>query len=123
VETSCGSRPREASRLTSPPMLRRPLDRLFDSVDAAPLIYARVVFGACMAIEVFRYFEHGWITAYFVKPTFFFAYPGFEWVRPLPGDGMVLLFALAGFAALGVATGIAYRVSAIVLALSWSWIF
>lgn len=97
--------------------------RLFERVDAAPLIYARVVFGACMAIEVFRFFRNGWISNYFVEPTFFFAYPGFEWVRPLPGDGMVLLFAVAGLAAVGVATGKRYRASAVVLAGSWSWIF
>lgn len=97
--------------------------RLFDRVDAAPLIYARLVFGACMAIEVFRFFRNGWISNYFVKPTFFFAYPGFEWVSPLPGDGMYVLFAVAGVAAVGVATGKHYRASALVLAVSWSWIF
>jgi len=97
--------------------------RLFDRVDAAPLVYARIVFGACMAIEVFRFFRHGWVTQYFVKPKFFFAYPGFEWVRPLPGDGMYLLFAVAGFAALGVATGRIYRAAALTLAVAWSWIF
>ncbi len=97
--------------------------RLFDRVDAAPLVYARIVFGACMAIEVFRYFQHGWITQYFVRPTFFFAYPGFEWVKPLPGDGMYVLFAVAGFAAVGVATGRVYRASALALALAWSWVF
>ena len=97
--------------------------RLFDRVDAAPLVYARVVFGACMAIEVFRFFRNGWISNYFVKPTFFFAYPGFEWVRPLGGDGMYVLFAVAGLAAVGVATGKRYRLSALALAVAWSWIF
>lgn len=104
-------------------MPRRALNALFDPVDAAPLIYARLVFGACMAIEVFRYFEHGWISEYFVKPTFFFAYPGLEWVRPLPGGGMYALFAVAGLSALGVASGLAYRPAAVTLALAWSWVF
>ncbi|MBL8951688.1 MAG: HTTM domain-containing protein [Myxococcaceae bacterium] len=97
--------------------------RLFDRIDAAPLVYARMVFGACMAIEVFRFFEHGWVAQYFVRPTFFFSYPGFEWVKPLPGIGMYVLFAVAGVAAVGVATGKLYRVSALVLAIVWSWVF
>lgn len=76
-----------------------------------------------MAIEVFRFFEHGWIATYFVRPTFFFAYPGFDWVKPLPGIGMYGVFVVAGLAAIGVAANKLYRVCALALAVAWSWIF
>src|SRR3712207_1342670 len=57
-------------------------------VDIAPLVYFRIMFGAIMLWEVFRYFDNRWISGYWIQPAYNFPYAGFEWVRPWPGNGM-----------------------------------
>ncbi|MFT4603960.1 MAG: hypothetical protein ACI9W4_000678 [Rhodothermales bacterium] len=54
---------------------------------AAPLACFRVVFGAIMVWEMYRYWSKGWIDAYYVDPLLYFSYPGFSWVSPgrIPG--------------------------------------
>ena len=49
----------------------------------------------------------------YILPKFFFPYYGFEWVKPLPGIGMYLVFALLLLASIGIITGALYRFSAI----------
>jgi len=66
--------------------------RLFDPVDIAILVYFRIVFGAIMLLEVLRYFSYDWITKYWIEPTFYFTYYGFDWIQPWPGDGMYVHF-------------------------------
>ena len=39
-----------------------------------------------------RFLAYGWVDELFVKPTFFFTYWGFGWVRPLSASGMHALF-------------------------------
>jgi len=80
--------------------LRRIAYRMFQPVDGASLAVFRMIFGAIMLWEVWRYFSHGWIERYYVDPTFHFTYDGFSWVRPWPETGMRLHFtALAILAA------------------------
>jgi vitamin K-dependent gamma-carboxylase len=69
------------------------LARAFAPVDNASLVCFRVAFGAAMIVEVVRYFDHGWIGSYYVKPAFHFTYYGFAWVKPWPGAGMYVHFA------------------------------
>ena len=60
------------------------------------------MFGAVMLWEIARYFLQGRIQAYWIEPAFHFKYMFFGWVQPLPGEGMVVLFAVLGAAALGI---------------------
>ncbi len=105
------------------PRLRALAARAFAPVDAASLVCFRLAFGAIMAWEVVRYFSNGWIAAYYIEPTFHFTYFGFGWVRPWPGAGMYVHFAVLGLAALGVALGFAYRLSAAVFFLGITYVF
>ena len=90
-------------------------ERLFEPVDGASLAAYRIGFGLIICWEVFRYFDKGWIRRYFIEPEFLFKYFGFSWVQPWSGDGMFVHFFVVGCAALGVATGLFYRFSAVVL--------
>ena len=54
---------------TRPGRFARLADRLQEPVDIAPLVYFRLLFGAIMLWEVYRYFSKGWIARYFIKPT------------------------------------------------------
>ena len=87
--------------------------RLFEPVDPASLWVFRVVFGLLMLGATARFWAHGWIERHYLAPKFFFKYHGFEWVTAWAGQGMYVHFALMGAAALFVALGLFYRVSAL----------
>lgn len=80
-------------------------------VDPASLVVVRVVVGTMGAISAARYFWYGWIDRFFYQRDFFFHFPGFEWVQPLPAPGMHIVF--GALVALGVliAIGLFYRAS------------
>ncbi len=91
-------------------------------VDVASLVVFRVLFGAIMLIEVFRYFGHDWVARYYIYPEFFFKYYGFEWVQPWGGDGMYWHFALLGVLAVMVLLGLFYRVASVLLFFAFCYI-
>lgn len=82
-------------------------------IDAASLGAFRIGLGLVLATLVARFFLRGWVTAFYVEPTFFFTYPGFGWVRPLGPAAMHGVFALLFLAGLLLATGRAFRVAAL----------
>jgi vitamin K-dependent gamma-carboxylase len=95
----------------------------FAPVDIASLACFRVAFGAVMVWEVYRYFSKGWIASYYINPEFHFTYYGFGWVKPWPGDGMYVHFAVLGLAAAGITLGLLYRLSAVVFFLGFTYVF
>jgi vitamin K-dependent gamma-carboxylase len=95
---------------------------LLQPVDAASLAALRIAFGAVMAATLLRYFLKGWIHDYYVAPSFFFTFPGFGWVKPLPVAGMYLLFAALGLLAVGVMVGLFYRACVLLLAVGFTYV-
>ncbi len=91
--------------------------------DARVVALFRIIFGALMFVLVARYFAHGWIDAYFIRPEFHFKYYGFAWVRPWPPAGMYVHFALMGALALNVMAGLFYRFSIIAFTVLFSYFF
>ena len=101
------------------PSWRRP----FAPIDPASLGWFRFALGALLVWEGSRFLSHGWVTEYFVDPSFHFKYFGFEWVQPLGAEGMRLLFqALMGCAAL-LTLGIAPRTMSALLCTGWCYVF
>ncbi len=95
---------------------------LTEPVRGSAVVAFRVLFGLLMAWEATRYLTNGWaLTSY--GPGFHFTYWPFDFVRPLPGRGMEFVFALMFVAALGVAAGLWYRVSAVILAVTTAYVF
>jgi hypothetical protein len=92
-------------------------------VDIASLVYFRIVFGAVMLWEVWRYFDHDWIRRYYVEPQFLFKYHGFGWVDRLPGEWMVAHFALLGLLAACILAGLRYRAAAALFFLGFAYVF
>jgi len=99
------------------------LRRLFAPIDIAPLVWFRIAFGVIMAVEVWRYFEHGWIYDYYIQPKFFFTYYGFGWVHPWPGNGMYVHFAVLGLLAACIALGLFYRAATVLFFLGFTYVF
>ncbi len=99
------------------------LARLFARVEIAPLVFFRVFFGAVMLWEVWRYFEYNRIERYFIEPQFTFPYFGFEWVKPLPGDGMIWLFHGLGALSVLLMLGLGFRVVMPLFFAAFSYVF
>ncbi len=97
--------------------------RMFEPIDGASLAVFRVLFGAIMLWEVWRYFSNGWIERYFVEPTFHFKYDGFGWVEPWGATGMRLHFTLLGILAACIMLGFCYRVAAPLFFLAFTYVF
>ena len=99
------------------------LDAAFRPVDPSSLAVFRVAFGLVLATEGLRFLLAGWGREYYVDPSFHFTYWGFGWVRPWPAWGMDLHFVVLSVASLLVALGLRYRLAAVVVFLSFSYVF
>ena len=97
--------------------------RLFEPVDGASLAVFRMLFGAIMLWEVWRYFSNGWIDRYFIEPNFHFTYYGFGWVQPWPGNGMHWHFAGLGVLAACIMLGVFYRIATPLFFLGFTYVF
>lgn len=86
-----------------------------------PLVVFRVVFGALMVFSTVRFMALGWVGDHYLDPQFHFKYFGFEWVEVLPPLGMYAIHVIMVVAALGVMTGLFYRLSAAVLFLTFTY--
>src|SRR5688572_7008054 len=96
--------------------------RLKAPVDGAGLAAFRVLFGAVLVFSVVRFAAYGWIDELLVAPTYHFTYYGFDWVRPWPGAGMYVHFALMGLAALGILLGAWTRLSAALFFVTFTYV-
>ncbi len=102
--------------------LRAAVDRsLGRPIDGASLAVFRVLFGALMVIAGARFFTHGWIASDYRAARVFLPYWGLGFIRPWPGDGMYVHYAVMIAAALAVAVGLFYRAATIVFAFTFTW--
>ena len=99
------------------------VQKLIEPRNISILVYFRIIFGAIMIWEVFRYFDHDWIADYWIDPVFHFTYYGFGWVKPLPGDLMYVHFIVMGIAAACMMIGFQYRIASIAFFVLFSWMF
>lgn len=87
----------------------------------APLVVFRIIFSLMLFCSIIRFWTKGWIEELYIRPSFFFSYYGFEWIKPL-GAYTYVLFAVCAVAALLVALGFFYRPASILLFLSLTYI-
>lgn len=103
-------------------MIERLRARLGDATDVSALVAFRVALGVLVTVSAVRFLAYGWVTELFVKPTFFFSYLGFGWVKPLPGSGMHVVFGAVAALGLLFAAGAFYRVVAPLLFVLFAYI-
>ena len=100
------------------------LDRwLFSKIDNSPLLIFRILFGILVALECYGAMVTGWIQRTLVEPRFTFNFIGFEWLQPLPGNGMYLYFFVMGTLGLCIALGYKYRFSIIAFTILWTGVY
>lgn len=88
--------------------------RAHERTDGAAVAAFRFLFGALMATSAIRLLAYGWVDRFFVTPTYYFPYWGFEWVRPLPAPWIHVAVGVLALAGACVALGLFYRVASVV---------
>lgn len=87
----------------------------------APLTTFRIVFGAMMLFSTLRFWALGWIKNHFIDAKTTFKYYGFEWVELLSPNWMYAIHVVMVLASVGVMLGFLYRISAILLFLTFTY--
>ncbi len=96
---------------------------LFQRIDNTGLALWRIVFGLLITIEAFGAILTGWVKEVLVDPEFTFNFIGFEFLQPLPGDGMYYYFLLMGTFGVCVMLGYKYRWAMAAYALMWTSVY
>lgn len=99
--------------------------RAFDEVDNSWLAALRIVMGLVMAWSAARYLIYGWVERFFIRPTYFFTYGGFDWVEPLSSAfAMKLAFGVMICLGLMVSVGLFFRFACVVFTVlfTWTWL-
>lgn len=94
--------------------------KLFEPVDNSPLIVFRIIFGLLVTAECWGAIATGWVERAFITPEYTFPFIGFEFLQPLPGDGMYYYYGLMGLLGAFIALGFYYRISILGFALLWA---
>ncbi|NJW52208.1 HTTM domain-containing protein [Salinimicrobium oceani] len=96
---------------------------LFRRIDNSALIVFRMMFGFLLAAEAFGAIFSGWIRRAFIEPQFTFNFIGFEFLQPLPGNGMLWYYGILGLFGIFVMLGFKYRFSIFMYAVMWSGVY
>ncbi len=104
-------------------MFNRLKNYFLEPVDGASLAFIRMSFGAVMVFWFAQHIVLGKIDYNYYEPSFLFPYGGFEWVKSWGGRWLHLHFLVGLVAALGMMLGVFYRLSAIVFAVAFTYVF
>ena len=96
---------------------------LFTQVDNSALVVFRVFFGLLIAIEAFGSIATGWVRRTLMEPQETFNFIGFEFLQPLPGNGMLYYYGLMGLFGLLVMVGYKYRFSIFCYTIMWASVY
>ncbi|MCB0586277.1 MAG: HTTM domain-containing protein, partial [Phaeodactylibacter sp.] len=97
---------------------------LFQPVNIASLVFFRIVFGILGFADVLNIcIYYHWTVNAFGPDQFRFRYYGFEWVRPFPEPFMSFFFLTLCGLALLIMLGKWYRISSLLFALGFTYVF
>lgn len=96
---------------------------LSQPVSPLSLAVFRMAVGAMLLWDCWRFIKHERIERYWIQPDFYFTYPGFHWVAPLPEPWIWVAWLGMGLFALLVMLGLFYRVSIVALTVLFSYFF
>lgn len=92
-------------------------------VDNSSLVFFRMCYGFLIAAETYGAILTGWVERTLVQPKFTFSFIGFEWLQPLPDDGMYYYFIAMGTCGLLIMLGLFYRASTVLFFLLWTGVY
>ncbi len=96
---------------------------LLSPVDNSPLVVFRVLFGFLIMAEAWGAILTGWVKETLIEPSFTFNFIGFEFLQPLPGEGMYYYFFVMGAFGLLVMLGLYYKIAISAYFLMWTGVY
>jgi vitamin K-dependent gamma-carboxylase len=80
-------------------------------VSIQSLVALRILFGAILVWDCYRYFKYDRIYRYYVEPEWTFPYFGLDFIQPLPAPFIYYAWAMVGVFAFLVMVGLFFRVA------------
>lgn len=80
----------------------------------------RIIFGILVTAECWGAIATGWVERAFIIPQHTFPFIGFEFLQPLPGNGMYYYYGVMGLCGVFIALGLFYRLNISLFALLWT---
>ena len=99
------------------------LQKALQPVDNSPLVAFRIIFGFLITLEAWGAIITGWVKRTFIDPEYTFPFLNFEWLQPLPGNGMLYYFIIMGFAGVMTMLGWHYRIAIGTYAVMWAGVY
>src|SRR5690606_8302505 len=99
------------------------LEKALQPVDNSPLVAFRIIFGFLITLEAWGAILTGWVKRTFIDPEYTFPFLNFEWLQPLPGNGMLFYFIIMGFAGVMTMLGWHYRIAIATYAVMWAGVY
>jgi len=96
---------------------------LFKRIDNSALVIFRIIFGFLVFLECVGAIFTGWIKRTLIDPDFTFNFIGFDFLQPLPGNGMYAYYAVMGLMGLFIMVGYKYRWSILTFTLMWTGVY
>ena len=103
--------------------LRRWASYLLTPIDSASLGVFRIALGFIVAWDAVRYLHYGWVSEYYVVAKIHFTYLYLDFIKPWPGQWMLVHFWIMATLAVLVGLGLFYRVATVLLFLAYSYVF
>jgi vitamin K-dependent gamma-carboxylase len=97
--------------------------KLFRPVDNSPLIVFRIILGFLLFYHCTSFLISGAVYNDYIQPPFTFTYIGFEFLQPLPGNGMYAYFMIMALLGLMIMLGAWYPFSMISFSVLWTVIY
>ncbi len=99
------------------------MDFLFQKTNSRYLAFIRIVIGTWFFVDMATMLFSGYVKKEYVLPEFHFPFYGFEWIKPLPGIGMYVLFSVLMLASIGIILGYRLRLSLAVFLIGFTYVF
>jgi vitamin K-dependent gamma-carboxylase len=98
-------------------------ERLSQPFDASSSVFFRIAFGLCLTYWAWDYLATGLVYRRYILPKFHATYYPLDFITPLPGSGMYLVFCAIVISGLLTAVGCFYRVASLLSALLFTYVF
>jgi hypothetical protein len=95
---------------------------LFKPASIYPLVALRLAFGLAMSLWSLYMIFSGKVAEVFSQQVVHFPYTGFEWIKPLPFWGMLMVFIVLAITALGMGAGWHYRKMGLIFTLTFVYV-
>jgi Vitamin K-dependent gamma-carboxylase len=86
------------------------------------LAFFRIVFGLLMLGSTLRFVLKGWISEFYIEPNFHFTFYGFEFIKPLAGNGMYFVFSILILSTILITLGFFYRFAIVIYFLLFTYV-